>query len=247
MSDQQTNNLILPDWPAPDSVHAFSTTRRGGVSQDQWESLNLGLHCGDNVDHVEQNREILQEFLPGKPRWLKQLHSTNAINWADALDVNTGADAIASHLQGQVCAVLTADCLPVLFCNKAGTKVAAAHAGWRGLANGILESTVREMDCEPSQLMAWMGPAIGPDSFQVQQDVIDVFEKKHADNLSAFKPYKDRWLANLYQLATLTLSRCGVEQVYGGQHCTFLEREKFFSYRRDGVTGRMACVIWANY
>ena len=156
----------------------------------------------------------------------------------------TGADAIVSHHPGQVCAVLTADCLPVLFCNQAGTSVAAAHAGWRGLAAGVLEATVLSMECKPADLMAWLGPAIGPRAFEVGKDVYDTFVSLSAENVIAFRPHGDRWLADLYRLARLALARIGVSQVLGGGYCTYSDSRKFYSYRRDGVTGRMASTIW---
>ncbi len=238
------HDLLTPDWAAPVNVRAFTTTRNCGFSKGQWGQLNLGAHCGDNPDHVNQNRELLNGLLPSSPRWLRQVHGTTVCDWNDINHPDIEADAIVSNQPGQVCAVLTADCLPVLFCNKAGTKVAAAHAGWRGLAAGVLESTILAMDSEPSQLMAWMGPAIGPNAFEVGQDVYEVFTDLNSDNRSAFRAYEDRWFADLYELARMALSRVGVERVYGGQYCTYSDPEKFFSYRRDGSTGRMASLIW---
>jgi YfiH family protein len=235
---------VQPDWPAPVNVRAFSTTRSHGFSQGAWSSLNLGGSCGDNPVHVKKNREVLRTLLPGDPRWLRQVHGKHVVSWDDAAKPEIKADAIFSVQPGQVCAVLTADCLPVLFCDRAGTTVAAAHAGWRGLAGGVLEATVRAMGCAPSELMAWMGPAIGPDAFEVGQDVYDSFVSFRPENAFAFKVYRDRWLADLYGLARSLLFEAGVSQVYGGQHCTFNESEKFFSYRRDQITGRMANVIW---
>jgi len=212
------SDLIHPDWPAPVSVHAFTTTRNG-------------------VGHYRQ-------LLPSQPHWLKQVHGNQIL----ALDENhqsaTEADASTTATPGQVCAILTADCLPVLFCNKTGTKVAVAHAGWRGLAAGVLEATVNAMDCNADDLLVWLGPAIGPTAFEVRDDVYDVFTQKHAENTLAFKPHGDRWLADLYQLARLALARIDVNQVRGGQYCTHTERDRFFSHRRDGATGRMATVIW---
>jgi YfiH family protein len=169
------------------------------------------------------------------------------VNWDGDYDPESGADAITSYQAGQVCSVLMADCLPVLFCDHAGTKVAAAHAGWRGLAAGILEATVSAMDCDPSQIMAWLGPAIGPGAFEVGQDVFEAFEKLNTQNLNAFKPHKDRWLADLYELARMALMRTGIEQISGGEYCTYSDPDIFFSYRRDGVTGRMASIIWLDF
>jgi len=238
--------VIQPDWPAPANVRAFTTTRNGGFSKGQWSELNLGDHCGDDPNHVNQNRALLRSLLPCEPLWLKQVHGKKVISRDNGIDSEPEADAIFSKQTGQVCGVLTADCLPVLFCNKAGTKVAAAHAGWRGLAEGVLQTTVSAMDCDPCDLMAWLGPAIGPQAFEVGRDVYDSFINLDTENATAFKPHGDRWLADLYELARLALARTGVEQVSGGQYCTYSEPDSFFSYRRDGVTGRMATVIWLD-
>jgi YfiH family protein len=241
------HDLIEADWSAPPNVRAFSTTRHGGFSKGAWGQFNLGAHCGDHPDNVAQNRELLSALLPSNPPWLRQVHGTEVGSWNDMHnDPDSEADALVSSQSGQVCAVLTADCLPLFFCNKAGTKVAAVHAGWRGLAAGILESTVLAMDNDPSQLMAWMGPAIGPQAFEVGQDVYDKFTGLNPENRNAFKPHKDRWFADLYELARMALSRVGVERVYGGQYCTYSEPKRFFSYRRDGITGRMASLIWLD-
>jgi YfiH family protein len=244
VSELPNSTLIYPNWNAPANVRAISTTRNGGVSLDPWGQLNLGAHCGDEPSHVEQNRQLLRQMLPIDPRWLKQVHGKNVTAWNEAGNDEVEADAITSYQAGQVCAVLTADCLPVLFCNQQGTKVAAAHAGWRGLAAGVLESTVAAMNCEPSEILAWMGPAIGPKAFEVGQDVYDAFDRLSPKNSSAFSTHKDRYLADLYELARLTLLSVGVEQVSGGEYCTYTDSDNFFSYRRVGVTGRMASLIW---
>lgn len=236
--------LIRPDWPAPRNVHVFTTTRNSGFSRGSWDGLNLGAHCGDDPDRVEKNRQSLLSLLPSEPRWLNQVHGTEVITWDKAKDAETEADAIVSSDKGQVCAVLTADCLPVVFCDQAGTKVAVAHAGWRGLAAGVLEATVLAMGCKPSDLLAWFGPAIGPRAFEVGRDVFDAFVNSNTGDTIAFKPYRDRWLADIYQLAGLAIERSGVTQISGGQHCTYEEEDRFFSYRRDGETGRMATVVW---
>ena len=239
-------DLIRPDWPAPANVRAFTTTRTGGFSQGPWKGLNLGDRCGDDPAHVAQNRALLRSLLPSDPRWLRQVHGNRVVSWSDCENHEPEADAIFSEQAGQVCAVLTADCLPVLFCNMAGTKVAAAHAGWRGLAAGVLEATVAAMDCDPGELMAWLGPAIGPTEYEVGSEVYDSFINQSDENVIAFKPHNDRWLADLYQLARLELNVAGVRQVSGGRHCTFTDKDKFFSYRRDKETGRMAALIWPN-
>ena len=239
--------VIQPDWPAPANIRAFTTTRKGGVSQTPWKSLNLGGNCGDDPRHVEENRRRLQQLLPGKPYWLKQVHGTSVVT-LDSEDLpQQDADACVANTAGKVCAILTADCLPVLFCNEAGTKVAAAHAGWRGLANGVLEATVAAMDCNPSELLAWLGPAIGPNAFEVQQDVYDTFCTNNPDHAVAFRPHRDRWLADLYELARLALAKVGVDQVSGGRYCSYSDEENFFSYRRDGATGRMATLVWISH
>jgi len=240
------DDLIQPVWEAPVNVRAFTTTRSGGFSPAPWNSMNLGDNCGDDTRLVRKNRQLLQKLLPAEPSWLKQVHGNRVL----VLDGNSGpageADACMTSISGQVCAVLTADCLPVLFCNRSGTKVAVAHAGWRGLANGVLEATVAAMDCKPDTLLAWLGPAIGPNAFAVGQDVFDAFTRTQPKNTSAFEPFGDHWLADLYELARLTLGRLGIKHVSGGQYCTFTERDRFFSYRRDGETGRMATVIWLS-
>mgnify|MGYP000082420417 CR=1 FL=1 len=237
-------DLIQPDWPAPANVRAFSTTRNGGFSQAPWSSLNLGSSCGDDPQKVSKNRKLLRTLLPSKPHWLRQVHGIRVL----ALDGNrepaSAADAATSTTAGRVCTIMSADCLPVLFCDRAGTKVAAAHAGWRGLAAGVLEATVAAMQCEPGELLVWLGPAIGPGAFAVGQDVFDAFTRAHGENTVAFKAHGDHWLADLYELARLALRRLGIEQVAGGQYCTHREQDKFFSHRRDGETGRMATVIW---
>jgi YfiH family protein len=234
--------LIRPDWPAPANVQAFTTTRHGGVSEGPWHSWNLGERCGDDPRHVRSNREILRELLPGEPQWLRQVHGNRVVEWGE--DTEPEADAIVSRKPGQVCAVLTADCLPLLFCNKAGTEVAACHAGWRGLAAGVIQATVAAMQSHPNEIMAWLGPAIGPEAYEVGDEVYEAFTNLDTENARAFKAHNDRWLADLYQLARLALGRAGVPNIAGGEHCTYLESNKFFSYRRDGQTGRMTSAVW---
>jgi YfiH family protein len=240
--------MILPEWPAPANVRAATTTRRGGVSLAPYASLNLGGHVGDATESVRENRRLVQRALqlPSAPLWLNQVHGQCIV---DAADARPGAAADASFsLQEQVvCAVLTADCLPVLFCDRRGTRVAAAHAGWRGLAAGVLEATVAALDTEPGQLLAWLGPAIGPLCFEVGDDVRGAFIERHAGAREAFAVGRDgRWLADLYRLARIRLNAVGVDAIFGGGFCTYTEKERFFSYRRDGVTGRMASLIWLS-
>lgn len=235
---------IHPDWPAPGNVLALATTRNGGVSKPPFDSFNLGDHVGDDPAAVAQNREILRAFLPAEPRWLKQVHGTSVAH-ADSLDAPIEADASVAFNPGKVCAVLTADCLPVLFCDRQGTRVAAAHAGWRGLAAGVLEASVTAMQCDPADIMAWMGPAIGPQAFEVGEEVRDVFVHDLPETGTSFIPGQPRkWLADIYGLARLRLARAGVSKVYGGGLCTYTDSNRFYSYRRDKTTGRMASLIW---
>jgi len=235
---------IQPDWPAPATVRACSTTRDGGVSAGPWRSLNLATHVGDDPSCVTENRARLSVRLglPDAPQWLDQVHGTGVRLPASDTDC---ADACVEDRPGRVCVVLTADCLPVLLCNSAGTRVAVAHAGWRGLLAGVLERTAAAFDDEPGQLLAWLGPAIGPQSFEVGGEVRAAFlaEDLASDALFAANG-SGRWLADLYGLARLRLGRCGVGRVTGGGWCTLSEPARFFSYRRDGVTGRMASLIW---
>jgi YfiH family protein len=241
------NDYIIPDWPAPPQVGALSTTRNGGVSQGPWQSLNLGTNSGDDPPDVARNREGLNEVLPAPPRWLQQVHGHTVVPHDGQASLAAGsvpADAQWSNTRGAVCAVLTADCLPVLFCDRRGTEVAAAHAGWRGLAAGVLENTVAAMSSPASELLAWMGPAIGPAVYQVGAEVKDAFRQQQAEGAAAFVADGDRWLFDLYAMARHRLLHAGVGHVSGGGFCTFSEPQRFFSYRRDKVTGRMASLVW---
>lgn len=235
--------LIVPDWPAPPQIKALMTTRQGGVSAAPWAQLNLGDHVGDAPDHVAANRARLRHHLPADPCWLRQVHSARIVPAAVGVPE---ADAAFSRQPQTVCAVLTADCLPVLLCDRAGTVVAAAHAGWRGLADGVLEASVAAMETRPGELLVWLGAAIGPAAFEVGDDVRDCFIAQHPETAAAFVPHRAKWRADIYQLARIRLARLGVHHVYGGGRCTFSEAETFFSYRRDGVTGRMASLIWID-
>ncbi|MFP5410482.1 MAG: peptidoglycan editing factor PgeF [Gammaproteobacteria bacterium] len=235
--------MIRPDWPAPPTVQAGMTTRAGGVSQPPWASLNLGDHVGDDPNHVAANRARLREMLPAEPGWLRQVHSARVVELGR--EQNPEADASFTREAGQVCAVLTADCLPVLFCDRAGSVVAAAHAGWRGLANGVLEATVGAMQVPPGEILAWMGAAIGPQAFEVGEEVREAFVARHSEAAAAFAPHAPgKWLADIYALARIRLGSVGVRSIYGGGRCTLTEAETFYSYRRDGVTGRMAALVW---
>ncbi len=248
--------MIYPDWPAPARVQAVSTTRQGGVSQGPWAGLNLADHVGDDPQAVQENRRMLHDTLKlsSAPLWLRQVHG-NRVVLLDLPDAGVAgvplaapeADAGVSRVPGRVSVVLTADCLPVLFCDRAGCCVAAAHAGWRGLVAGVLESTVQAMRVDPGELLAWLGPAIGPQAFEVGDEVRTAFVDRHPQAVEAFLPRSGhRWLADLYRLARIRLKALGVSAIYGGDHCTFTENEVFYSYRREGVTGRMASLIWLS-
>ncbi len=236
---------IVPDWSAHSNVRALTTLRQGGVSRGAYAGLNLATHVGDDPLSVAENRALLRTSLalPTEPCWLDQVHSTGVVA-ATSTEV-CRADASYAFHGGLVCAVLTADCLPVLFCDSAGTRVAAAHAGWRGLLAGVLEQTVAALGADPASLLAWLGPAIGPSAFEVGAEVRDAFLAVDARAEDAFQPSPSgRWLADLYQLARLRLNAVGVENIYGGGFCTFSDPQQFYSYRRDGACGRMASLIW---
>jgi polyphenol oxidase len=239
---------IEPDWPAPARVRALSTTRDGGESEGVFAGLNLGAHVGDAAARVEANRARLQQAadIPGPLNWLNQVHGTAVHPVSNQYDAVPDADAACAHEAGQACIVMTADCLPVLFCDRAGTVVAAAHAGWRGLQGGVLETSIAAMGCEPGEILAWLGPAIGPAAFEVGGEVREAFMAEQAEAEAAFVPSANegKWLADIYRLARLRLVRAGVSDIYGGEFCTFGDSERFYSYRRDGQTGRMASVIW---
>ncbi|QTF07408.1 polyphenol oxidase [Brenneria izadpanahii] len=238
--------LIHPDWPLPESIRACSTTRCGGTSLAPYDALNLGDHVGDDAETVRINRQILMDKagLPSMPHWLEQVHGTHVIRIGSARQPASCGDAVYTDRKGQVCAVMTADCLPVLFCSVAGDEVAAAHAGWRGLCAGVLEETLSCFRASPSQIMAWLGPAIGPEKFEVGPEVREAFMQHDAMAISAFRANGDKFLADIYQLARLRLRASGVTRIFGGDLCTVSDPQRFFSYRRDGVTGRMASLIW---
>jgi len=237
---------IEPDWPAPSHIRAMMTTRQGGVSLPPFDGLNLADHVGDDPKSVSHNRRLLRGFLdlPAEPLWLTQVHGCSVLE-AEACPAGGEADAVIAHTQGQVCAVLTADCLPLLLCDRVGTQVAAIHAGWRGLAAGVIEATLKRFSAPGEEIVAWLGPAIGPQVFEVGAEVRDVFIKHDpyaADAFVANRP--GHWLADIYLLAKQRLAVCGVSFVGGGDCCTVSDEERFFSFRRDGKTGRMASLIW---
>lgn len=236
--------ILDPDWPAPPNIRSIVTTRMGGVSSPPYDSFNLGSHVGDTSEAVAANRATLRLHCPSEPKWLNQIHG-KLVAQADSLVSPKEADASVAFESGTVCAVLTADCLPVLFCDRLGTRVAAAHAGWRGLATGVLEASVASMQCETENILAWLGPAIGPQAFEVGDEVRDVFLRDLPEAEAAFVPAQPgKWLADIYLLARLRLVRAGVTAVHGGGLCTYSDRERFYSFRRDGTTGRMASLIW---
>ncbi|GAB3478564.1 peptidoglycan editing factor PgeF [Marinomonas epiphytica] len=236
--------FLAPDWPAPSHIKAYVSTRLDGVSEGEFDSLNLGGHVGDDPVHVAQNRRLFAQSIamPDSLVWLNQVHGTVVKNLPSSCNDVT-SDAAYTASKQQVCAVLTADCLPVFFCNLEGTQVAVAHAGWRGLCEGVLERTLEEFTGQ--EVMAWLGPAIGPDAFEVGPEVREAFVEKDPDAGQAFTQKNNgKWLGNLYLLAKQRLTKAGVAKVYGGKFCTYQDEERFYSYRRDGKTGRMASVIW---
>lgn len=228
-------DFLVPDWPVPANVRALVTTRAHG---------SLADHVDYQKSAVAARRAELRRQLPDEPVWLTQVHGTRCVE-AEASARGVEADASVARTPGVVCAVLTADCLPVLLCHEAGSVVAAAHAGWRGLAAGILEATISAMAAPGDRLLAWLGPAIGPAAFEVGADVVSAFTADDAGAASAFVVKTDgKWGCDLYALARRRLRGMGVERVYGGGHCTFNDEQYFYSYRREGVTGRMASLIW---
>ncbi len=241
-------DVLTAQWQAPSHVRAISTLRQGGVSEGCYSSLNLGAHVADDRACVERNRQRLQKRLGlvSSPVWLEQVHGCRVVELNDDTPLpGARADASFTSMPGVVCAVLTADCLPVVFCNRVGTKVAVAHAGWRGLAAGILESTIARLEEKPADILVWLGPAIGPDAFEVGEDVVDAFVDCLPVAEKAFRPVGvGKWYGDIYRLARQRLKHLGIVSVTGGGHCTYTESAKFFSYRRTGVTGRMATLVW---
>jgi purine-nucleoside/S-methyl-5'-thioadenosine phosphorylase / adenosine deaminase len=235
---------IIPRWPAPTNVRALITTRAGGVSQGPYASLNLGLRTGDDPRSVSTNRAQLEALLPQPPKWLRQVHGATVVE-ADSLTDAPEADAGVARRPGTVCGVLVADCIPVLLADRAGTTVAIAHAGWRGLAAGVVENAVDRMAIEPRSLIAYLGPGIGPAAFEVGRDVRDAFVGRDTRSQAAFAPRAaGKWLADLFLLARQSLQRAGVEDIHGGGLCTHSDAARFFSYRRERTTGRMAALVW---
>ena len=252
--------FLIANWPAPKNIHAFTTLRNGmGVSNPPFDQFNLGnrnSEQGDDPLHVAKNRELLMQAcsLPSNPHWLRQVHGVDVLRFdkpasiADDFYLNEpAADASVTSEKNIVLSILTADCMPVLFCNLDGSEVAAAHAGWRGLANGVLENTVRAMRSKPDDIMAWLGAAAGPAAYEIGVEVREAFIQydKHAE--LAFVPTRENhWKVDLYQLARMRLRESGVTKICGGEYCTISEADKFFSHRRDQRTGRMASIIWLS-
>lgn len=240
-------NFIVPNWPAPTNVKALQTTRIGGVSQAPFASLNLGAHVNDDGIAVAKNRQLLSPYLPSEPVWVNQVHGVEVIDAAQSSCLQN-ADASFTTQANVVCVTMTADCLPVLLCDRAGTVVAAVHAGWRGLCDGSIEAAVNKLPVERSEILAWLGPAIGSEAFEVGDEVRQQFMRHDSHAELAFKPHADKWFCNMYMIAQQRLNKLGVTQIYGGSinedFCTYTDEARFFSFRRDNVTGRMASLIW---
>ncbi|AFJ58426.1 hypothetical protein PflA506_0768 [Pseudomonas fluorescens A506] len=237
------SDWLIPDWPAPARVKACATTRAGGVSLAPFDSLNLGDHVEDSLEAVLENRRRLSEAFDIQPAWLRQVHGTRVVEADPGRTVE--ADGSWTSTAGIACTAMTADCLPALFCDRAGTRVAAAHAGWRGLAAGVLEAAFESLDSAPEDVLVWLGPAIGPQAFEVGPEVREVFMQQLRATAEAFVPSHNpgKYLADIYQLARLRLAARGVSAVYGGGLCTVTD-PRFFSYRRSPRTGRFASLIW---
>ena len=247
---ERSNDLcaIKADWDAPPSMVAMTTTRAGGVSEAPFDTLNVGNHVDDKPQAVTQNREIIRSSLrlPGEPIWLEQVHSARVAEVAaDTAGSVPVADAAVTRERGCVLAIMTADCLPVVLCSPEYDVIAAVHGGWRGLAADILQHTIATMDCPPASVHAWLGPAIGPDCFEVGDDVWDQFVAQDWQMASCFKANeKQKFMADIYAIARRSLSTLGVNKISGGNHCTYAESDTFFSYRRTPETGRMVTLAW---
>jgi len=238
---------IIPDWPAPAGVRGFASTRAGGASSGAYASLNLGLRCGDDARAVAENRRRLATLLPAEPVWLHQVHGATVADADAARRAGTQpqADAAVARHAGTVCAVLVADCMPVLLADAAGTAVGIAHAGWRGLCAGVIDATLEALGVPAGRVLAWLGPAIGPRAYEVGEDVRAAFLARVPGSDAAFLPARPQhWLLDMYALARLQLARRGVQRIYGGNFCTHSDARRFYSFRRDRTTGRMAALVW---
>lgn len=256
--------VLKPDWPAPKNIHTAISTRSGGQSVSPWNELNLAFHVGDNPEAVEKNWQLLSEQLlskkhplPSSPQLLEQIHGTTIVT-AECDGSIPVSDGCYTNQVGRVCTVMTADCLPILICNRAGTEVAAVHAGWRGLAAGIVGQAINRFDASPSELMVYLGPAISQPHFEVGAEVLNAFlandflakasqqyVRRNIENCF-IKKDAEHWQADIYGLAKIALHEQGVTQVFGAEYCTYADAQKFYSYRRDGQTGRMASLIWIS-
>jgi hypothetical protein len=237
---------IVPDWPAPPAVRALVTTRAGGASRGPFAALNLGTRVGDDPAAVEHNREILRSRLPADPVWLQQVHGTAVVD-AESAGALPRADGAVARTRHSVCAVLTADCVPVLLAHRSGGVVGIAHAGWRGLSGGVIAAVLARMAVPPGEVSAWLGPGIGPQAYEVGRDVYDAFVVPDPALAAAFAPRgAGKFLADLYALARRRLAVAGVTAVYGGGFCTCTDSARFYSYRREKTTGRFASLIWID-
>ena len=242
------SNFFIPDWPVPSHIKSMQTLRSGGKSEGKYNSFNLATHVNDEINAVHLNRDLLNQYLPSAPYWLNQTHSVDVLKLPSPM---LNGDASYTIDKNKVCVVQTADCLPLLVTNMDGTIVAAIHAGWRGLLNGVIENTIEKMNISPNELLVWLGPAISQKHFEVGFDVKNSFCQKHIEAEKAFHLISEqKWLADIYALAKRRLNLCGVKQIYGGSvsddYCTFANEVDYFSYRRDGITGRMASLIWID-
>lgn len=241
--------IWLPaDWPVPDNIHAGHTTRRGGISQSPYDSLNLAAHVGDDEKNVLHNRQLLinKLNLPAEPAWLEQIHGCRIIDPADAIKKRP-ADGACTMCAHHVCVVLTADCLPLLICDRNGHEIAAIHIGWRGYAKNIIAAAIKSFSQQPQNLLAWIGPCISAEHYEVGKEVRQACMVINNESSDAFTPSrKDHWFADIQLLVRLQLRRCGLDNIFGGEYCTYRDRELFYSYRRDGVTGRIASMIWMD-
>jgi len=242
-------NWLKPNWPVTGNVHAAITLRQGGVSQGLFSSLNLALHVGDRTEHVIRNRQLIQQMLnlPADPIWLNQVHGKTVVK-ADQVVGLVAADASYTDQSGVVCAVLTADCLAILLTSVDGRQIAAIHAGWRGLLSGVISETIDKLNhLGKNELIAWLGPAIGVNCFEVDKSLTELFIQKNSHYQTAFQPKQgDKFLADIEQLARIELSLLGITQIYSSGFCTFTDQQRFFSFRRDGQCGRMATLIWRD-
>lgn len=242
-----TIEMIRADWPLQSRIAALTTTRHGGVSSSPYTDLNLAIHVGDQYKDVKQNRIVLREqlALDDEPKWLQQVHSKIVVNANEVVPDAVTADAVYTDQAGIICGVLTADCLPIAFANQEATCVAVAHAGWKGLLDGVIQETVKTMSTVAKPDYAWLGPAIGAQDFEVGRDVYQPFIEQNAEFAKAFTANdRGKWYLDIYFAASIVLKSLGINKIYGGKHCTYTESERFFSYRREANTGRMATLIW---